>query len=272
MQNKNRRHSTPDQKPSKIGQNTHWNQVSKSYDRQVGKEGSEYHQEILIPGTLNLLEPKRGEKILDLGCGQGVFCRALSRLALEIEMTGIDAARNLIERAKTYPQEHHRMGYHVMEASHLKGIPNEKFDAIVSILALQNMNPIESVIQEITRVAKKKARMVLILNHPCFRIPRQSSWGFDESNKIQYRRIDRYMSPLEIPIKMHPGSNPDLITLSFHRPLSYYIQALYAYRWALTYMEEWSSHKESEPGARSRAENRARQEIPLFLAIRAERI
>lgn len=31
--------------------------------------------------------------------------------------------------------------------------------------------------------------------------------------------------------------------------------------------EEWHSHKQSQPGPRARAENRARNEFPLFLGM-----
>jgi hypothetical protein len=37
--------------------------------------------------------------------------------------------------------------------------------------------------------------MVLLLTHPCFRVPRQSGWGWDEQRKLQYRRVDRYLTP-----------------------------------------------------------------------------
>jgi hypothetical protein len=37
-------------------------------------------------------------------------------------------------------------------------------------------------------------------------------------------------------------------------------------------VEEWVSNKNSLPGKRSKAENRARKEIPLFLALRARLI
>ncbi|MBI2075302.1 MAG: SAM-dependent methyltransferase, partial [Candidatus Harrisonbacteria bacterium] len=39
---------------------------------------------------------------------------------------------------------------------------------------------------------------------------------------------------------------------------------------AVTDMEEWVSHRTSERGPRAKAEDRARREIPLFLAIKAE--
>ncbi|WP_172682986.1 class I SAM-dependent methyltransferase [Verrucomicrobium spinosum] len=67
----------------------------------MGENGSELYQQVVIPGALALLKPQAGESILDLGCGQGVFSRALT--AEGAKVTGVDAAPSLIKRAKTYP-------------------------------------------------------------------------------------------------------------------------------------------------------------------------
>ncbi|MBI1882649.1 MAG: class I SAM-dependent methyltransferase [Chlamydiae bacterium] len=248
---------------------THWDAVSKWYDQKVGKEGSEYHMEVLIPGLLQMLQPRKGEKILDLGCGQGVLCRTLAKEG--VHMTGIDASPLLIESAKRYPEGKNLIHYQAHEAQSLKGIPDTCFDAVVSLLAIQNMNPLESVMKEVTRVVKKRGHLLWVLNHPCFRIPKASHWGFDEEEKIQYRRVDRYLSLMKVPIQMHPGEKPDVVTWSFHRPLSFYFELFASFGWAVTGLEEWTSHKKSEPGPRAKAEDRARLEIPLFLAIGAEK-
>ena len=58
-------------------------------------------------------------------------------------------------------------------------------------------------------------------------------------------------------------------TVTYHRPLQSYFQALNEASLCVDGLEEWTSHKTSEPGKRAKAENRARQEIPLFLALRA---
>jgi hypothetical protein len=34
-------------------------------------------------------------------------------------------------------------------------------------------------------------RLVLLLTHPCFRIPRQSNWDWDQGSRLRYRRVDR---------------------------------------------------------------------------------
>lgn len=111
--------------------------------------------------------------------------------------------------------------------------------------------------------------MLWVMNHPCFRIPRQSGWGFDDKRKLQYRRVDRYMTPLKIPIQMHPGALPGVHTWTFHRSLTDYFGALGRSGFLINKLEEWISHRKSKPGARARAENSARMEIPLFLAVGA---
>ena len=116
---------------------------------------------------------------------------------------------------------------------------------------------------------KSGGRAVIVCMHPCFRIPRQSSWGWDEERKTQYRRLDRYNSTLSVPIATHPGSDPNEHTVFFHRPLAAYINALGAAHLCIDACEELLSHHVSQPGGHSRGENRARQEFPVFLALRA---
>jgi uncharacterized protein involved in response to NO len=76
------------------------------------------------------------------------------------------------------------------------------------------------------------------------------------------------MSPLKIPVDMHPGQRGGPLTWSFHQPLEYYTKLLAAHGFVITALEEWTSDKESTGKARH-MENRSRSEFPLFLAIRA---
>ncbi|MFH1386418.1 MAG: class I SAM-dependent methyltransferase [bacterium] len=246
--------------------NTSWNKVAGWYDGLVGDSGSDYHANVIIPGTLKLLKPKKGEKILDVACGQGVFCRELARLGAIV--TGIDASKKLIAAAKERSPKD-GINYLVADAADLKQLPSGSFDAATCIMAIQNMEPLEKVISEIARLAN---RIILVFNHPCFRIPRQSGWGFDEKRKLQYRRVDSYLSEQKIPIQMHPGHNPDVYTWTFHRPLVKYFNTLNNAGLAVTKLEEWVSHRTSKPGANQRAENRSRSEIPMFIAIGAVKI
>ncbi len=146
------------------------------------------------------------------------------------------------------------------------------FDGAAMVLALQNMSDMNGVLANVSKVLKRNAPLVIVLNHPAFRIPRQSSWGFEEERKIMYRRVDSYLTENAIPMLMHPGDAPDVKTTSFHRPLSSYITSLAANGFVVDAMEEWISHKESTSGPRAKSENRIRKEVPMFLAIRARKI
>jgi len=246
---------------------TSWNEVSSWYDQLVGEKGSDYHQNVIIPGALKMLDPRKGEKILDVACGQGVFARKLAEVGAEV--TGIDAAKDLINAAQ---KRSPNIQYLVADASSMKMFQNESFDAVSCIMAIMNMEPLGAVLKEMARVLKRGGRMLLVLNHPCFRIPRQSGWGMDENRKLQYRRIDSYMSEMKIPIKMHPGYNPGIQTWTFHRPLAVYFKELAENGLMVKQLEEWVSHRKSLPGSVKRTEDRSRNEIPLFLAITASKI
>jgi len=245
---------------------TSWDKVANWYDKHVS-EASDHHRDVIIPGALKLLDPKKGEKIIDVGCGQGDFCRELASRGAQV--VGIDASKKLIDIAKKRTGEKYNIHYRVADAENLDGIQDATFDAACSILAIQNMENIDAIAKETARVLKKNGRLVWVLNHPCFRIPRQSGWGFDEKRKLQYRRIDRYMTEIKIPIQMHPGAAPSINTWTFHRPLSVYFDKLNSVGFALNKLEEWVSRRTSKPGAKARAENMSREEIPLFLAISA---
>ena len=252
------------------GRDTSWNEVARWYDQLVGERGSDYHQNLIFPGALRLLDTRSGEKVLDVGCGQGVFCLKLAEL--ELKVTGVDASKKLIQLAERHSAKFPNLKYYIADAARLEALGNESFDAATCIMAIQNMESVHLVFKEVARVLKSTGRFVLVMSHPCFRIPRQSGWGFDEKRKLQYRRIDSYLSSQKIPIQMQPGYAPQIYTWTFHRPLSEYFTALAETGFLVEQLEEWASHRISQPGSKKRAEDRSRQEIPLFLALKARKI
>jgi hypothetical protein len=107
-----------------------------------------------------------------------------------------------------------------------------------------------------------------MLTHPCFRIPRRSGWGWDQGRRLQYRRVDRYLSPLAVPMK-HYGSSGHGATRSHHRPLERYVNGLAAHGLLIDCLRELATHKAPQPGPHARAARQANREIPLFLGMRA---
>lgn len=245
---------------------TSWNKSGKWYNKSVGDKGHYYHQAIVLPGTLRLLALDEKSKLMDLGCGQGVLARSISE---QVEYLGIDLARSLIDSAASR-DKNGKHAYLVADVTKRLSIAEKDFTHAAAILSLQNMELPQNAIRNASDHLVKNGKLVLVLNHPAFRIPRQSGWGTGE-NKLQYRYENLYMSTLKIPITMHPGEKSSEITWSFHYPLSFYTKALRDSGFVIENLEEWVSDKESE-GRAAKMENRARSEFPLFLAILARKI
>jgi ubiquinone/menaquinone biosynthesis C-methylase UbiE len=234
-------------------------------------QGHYYHQHVVIPGVLRLLELNsqfkiNNLKLLDLACGNGVLAKSIPD---DIEYTGIDIAPALIKEAQRTDQNP-KHKYLIADVSKplisLNSLNSQNFTHATIILALQNIADPLSVLKNAAKLLILNSKLVIVLNHPAFRIPRQSSWGIDEGRKIQYRRIDKYLSPMEIPINMNPSDRNSPITMSYHFPLSDYSKMLKEAGFLIEEIEEWTSDKESE-GRAGRMENRSRAEIPLFMAI-----
>lgn len=252
------------------GPKSSWEPVAPWYDDYMGKSGGDYQKDIVFPGALKLLEPKEGHTYLDLACGQGAFSHLLST-RVSAKVIGIDASPTLVQSAKEGSKQNETFEVGDARTSLLQRDENE-FDGAVMNLAIQNIDPMDSVFRGLGRVLKSGSNLVITMNHPCFRQPRQSGWGWDDERKLQYRRIDRYMASYEQPIIAHPGSAPDVKTYSYHRPLQVYIQMLNRFGFTVDAIEEWTSNRVSDSGPRAKAENFARNEFPLFLAIRAKKI
>lgn len=208
------------------------------------------------------------------GVPKGVLGR---KLPGGVEYVGIDASQFLIRKAQSYDRAaHHRYAVADITRPYSTILPSgtRSFTHAAMVLSLQNVRDQSAALRLASEHLVEQGRLVVVLNHPCFRVPRQSRWDVDPQNNVQYRRVDRYHSPLEVPIAVHPGKDGaeqnenSAVTYSYHHPMEDYFRWLHEAGMAVELMEEWYSDKTSE-GKQSKRENRARTEFPLFLAISA---
>lgn len=246
---------------------TSWDHVASWYDKLVGDEGTDYHRMVLLPAALRMLDPKPHERFLDLCCGQGVFTRLLLERQASYVLA-VDASPKLITAAKTrgYAGAHAR--FVVGDARDLGKMADGSYDGAALLMAVHDLDPIGPVFASMAQALRPGGRAVIIMMHPCFRIPRQSSWGWDDQKSTQYRRLDRYATPMSVPIATHPGAGSEQHTVFFHRPLAEYVNALGQVGLAVVACDELKTHRVTEPGSRSRGENRSREEFPVFLALK----
>lgn len=272
-------------------QPTHWGNVAEWYEDLVGEEGSDYHQHVIFPGLMRLLNLKHGEnkRVLDLACGQGVLCRKLALAGCKV--TGIDAAARLIkfaqQREKEDPLGIHYLTHDAIKLTDIivpKPTPDPNplvagtFDIITIILAIQNISPLSPVWQACQQLLAPHGQLHIVMMHPCFRIMKESDWQWDQrgDSGTQYRRIKSYLTSSKSDINMAPGKaaagKTAETTVTFHRPLQAYINTLGNAGLLIDHIDEWPSHRQPPQGIRFKELDRSRREIPMFLALRARKV
>lgn len=243
--------------------NTSWQNVAGWYKKSVGKRGSYFHTEVIIPNILQIIN-NPSVKILDLACGQGVLSRHLSARSSYL---GVDISPELVDFArKNNIFRKHK--FLVSDVSKPFDSEND-FDFVTIILALQNIRNHKGVFQNAYNKLKVGGKFIIVLNHPYYRIPKQTEWYIDYNRQIHFRLVKGYMKLREINIDMTPGEKDcrkKKFTVSFHRPLSMLINDLVDSGFRIVGMHEWVSNKKSK-GKAARIENEAREEIPMFMCL-----
>lgn len=236
-----------------------WEQGAKWYDQLVGDAGHYYHQEVIVPFLKTWFKEKKG-RLADLGCGQAFFA---SQLPKDWTYTGFDASKSLIQAAKVKGIKDC-----VVHDLHepFENAPYD-FDVGLFLLSLQDMQYPDKAISNAAKLLKKEKELWIVLNHPCYRIPRQSGWGVDESKKTQYRKIESYMSENLIPIEIHPSKQQTKKVFHHHFSLTLLTKWLSQNGFYIAQIEELVSNKVST-GSKSSMENRSRNEFPLFMCLK----
>jgi trans-aconitate methyltransferase len=107
----------------------------------------------MAAGVLELLAPKPGEKILDVGCGTGHLTAQIAEAGAEV--LGVDRSAEMIRQAKEkYPDLH----FEVMDATQI--VVPESFDAVFSNATLHWIKEPERVITGIAKALRPSGRFV----------------------------------------------------------------------------------------------------------------
>lgn len=262
-------HRTASVRPHRRQSNrTDWDPAAAWYDDWVGKGGSGLHREVAIPVVLASVALRRGEKVLDIGSGQGVLAPHIR--ATGAVYTGVDASRRLVARARKRHGKHGRfMRADATRLSETGAFSSGDFDAVVFVLSIQNMDPLDRVLESAAWALRPGGRLVMLVLHPCFRVPRLSGWGWDPNRKLRYRRVDGYLKPMAVSKDRYLQRKQGR-TCVFHRPLQAYLNGLVQCGFAIDHVEELPRYAPEGRGRRPKGCEES-EDIPMFLVLRARK-
>lgn len=133
-----------------------------SRPEQDGEYSSGYWQERIRQEALILCRGMQG-KVLEVGCGEGLFLIPLAKESPHLEIWGIDNSSVRLGQVKQRAQENNlkNISASLQEAATLS-FANEYFDAVVCINVFFNLESpalVKQVLQEMKRVCKKSGKI-----------------------------------------------------------------------------------------------------------------
>jgi trans-aconitate methyltransferase len=123
---------------------------SQTWDPERYSRNARFVSDLGAP-VVELLAPKAGERILDLGCGDGDLTEKL--VAMGCIVVGVDSSSAQVKAARQ-----RGLDVQVMDAQHLSF--EEEFDAVFSNAALHWMKQPDDVIRGVWRALKPRGRFV----------------------------------------------------------------------------------------------------------------
>jgi 2-polyprenyl-3-methyl-5-hydroxy-6-metoxy-1,4-benzoquinol methylase len=182
-------------------------------------DASDYQNLFLRPRMLALAGDVSGRRVLDLGCGEGAYSRALAGRGARV--TGVDGSARLVEVARERAAAASlAIEYHCLNASALDGVAPDSFDLIVASMVLMNVEDYDGAIREAWRVLAPGGALCVSMTHPCFSAP-VSDWVGGKGRTPRHFAVDRYFERLAWHDRIAPSFTTP--TLRRHRPLEDYI-------------------------------------------------
>ena len=196
--------------------NNGWSESAAGWIADTGDEGDFGRKYVLDAPMLARVRDRGFGNALDVGCGEGRFCRMLQPLG--IETVGIDPTVPMIEEARRRdPAGDYRLG-----RAEALDFPDASFDLVVSYLSLIDIPDARSAIAEMARVLKPGGTL-LIANLTGMSTAGPPEGWVKAADGTRTFPIDNYMDERSQWVAWRA-----IRIENWHRPLSLYMSLLLA--------------------------------------------
>lgn len=249
-----------------------WESIAGWWDRHIG-DGNDFQKSLIIPATDKLLDPRPGQTILDIACGNGNYSRLLGRRGVNV--IACDFAENFLEaaRQRTTPEDG-RVEYVRIDATNmaqLLALGQGRFDAAVCSMAMMDMVAIDPMMDALRELLKPKGRFVFSLPHPCFN---SNAMKFTSDLEVRNDQIKQlYGVEIHRYLTQRPEMCVGIINQPqahhyFHRPLWVIFAACFSAGFVIDGLEE-PAFSEMGGSSKNPFSWAKRPEIPPAVVIRA---
>jgi SAM-dependent methyltransferase len=204
-----------------------WETSASAWIADMGEQGDFGRRYVLDPIMLPRALAPAPRKVLDVGCGEGRFCRMLKQNSIDV--TGVDPTPGLLDAAR----ERDTDGAYVEATAERLPFNDKTFDLVVSYLSLIDIPDVDAAIAEMARVLAPSGALLIAnlnsFNTACC----ETGWIKDSDGRRLYYPIDNYLEERSMWIEYR-----GIRIQNHHRPMSTYMRALLDAGLRLSYFDE----------------------------------
>ncbi len=191
-----------------------WDESASAWIADMGDQGDFGRQFVLDGPMMERVRSHRMKRALDVGCGEGRFCRMMQSEGLET--VGLDPTQAMIAQARLRDTDG---DYRVGAAEHLP-FQDCEFDLVVSYLSLIDIEGLEEAISEMARVLRPGGVLLIANLSAVNTAAMELGWrkGPDGHRSFSF---DDYLEPRSAWVAWR-----GIRIRNWHRPLSTYMSLI----------------------------------------------
>jgi ubiquinone/menaquinone biosynthesis C-methylase UbiE len=215
-----------------------WDQLAEFWDERM-EAGATWQRHLIQPPVERLLQLQPRERVLEIACGNGEFARRMADLGGNVLAT--DFSEQMLERARSHRSD---VEYRSADATDVQALlalgEPTSFDAVVSNMAIMDMESIEPMVAAASRLLKPGGRFVFSTLHPAFNSgdarPTVELDPKGSTTEVYSVKVSLYGRPLTDKGVALPGQPVE--QWYFHRPLWMIFQPFFEHGFALDGLAE----------------------------------
>ncbi|MBS9719210.1 methyltransferase domain-containing protein [Tianweitania sp. BSSL-BM11] len=224
-----------------------WDHSANGWIAAQGSEGDFGRRYVLDAPMIERVRRQPFRTALDVGCGEGRFCRIMRDLGLQT--IGIDPTEALIDRARELdPDGDYRLG-----AAETLDLDPESFDLVVSYLSLIDIDDLGLALQRMTACLKPGGTLLIANLNSFATAAGAKAWIRDSEGQERFA-LENYLEERAVWLEWQ-----DIRIRNWHRPMMTYMQCLLENGLQLRHFDEPAPHGGGDPARVSR-----QSRVPFF--------
>jgi len=231
-------HSVSDERSLHDDVRAAWDELAAFWDQHM-QAGATWQRHLIQPSVERLLGLEQGERVLEIACGNGEFARRMSGLGGQV--LAVDFSEGMLERARAHGGVVEYRNADAMDAEGLLALGDPaSFDAVVSNMAIMDMESIQPMAAASSRLLKPGGRFVFSTLHPAFNsgdvrpaVELNLEGGVTEVYSVKVSSYGRPSTGKGVAVRGQPVEQ-----WYFHRPLWMILKPFFEQGFALDGLEE----------------------------------